>query len=86
MAGGWELRLYVAGATPASQRAIRNLGRLRERLPGCRVEIVDLYQRPERARADAIVVAPTLIRLRPLPVARFVGDLDDTTPVLECTR
>lgn len=73
----WELRLYVAGATPASQRAIRNCRRLCARdLPGRHsLEIVDLYQRPELA--DAVVVAPTLIRLAPDPVIRFVGDLSD---------
>ena len=78
------LRLYVAGNTPQSSRAIRNLKAICEANLSDRYEltVVDLYAQPERARADQIVVAPTLTRLSPLPVRRVVGDMSNTARVL----
>jgi circadian clock protein KaiB len=78
------LRLYVAGSTPQSSRAIRNLKAICEtNLPGrYALTVVDLYAQPERAREDQIVVAPTLIRQAPFPVRRIVGDLSNTDRVL----
>jgi circadian clock protein KaiB len=78
------LRLYVAGSTPQSSRAIRNLKALCEiHLPGRYVlTVVDLYAQPELAREDQIVVAPTLIRQSPRPARRIVGDLSNTDRVL----
>ena len=63
------LRLYVAGSTPQSSRAIRNLKALCEtHLPErYALTVVDLYAQPELAREDQIVVAPTLVRQSPLP-------------------
>ena len=78
------LRLYVAGSTPQSSRAIRNLKAICEtNLPGRYVlTVVDLYAQPELAREDQIVVAPTLVRQSPLPVRRVIGDLSNTGRVL----
>lgn len=80
----WRLRLYVAGATPASQRAVGNAKAVCEaHLEGhYALDVVDLYQHPDRARDDEIVAAPTLVRLRPAPVVRIVGDLGDRDRVL----
>ena len=73
----WVLRLYVAGSTPQSSRAITNLKAIcAAHLKGrYALTVVDLYQARERAREDQIVVAPTLVRLSPLPVRRLIGDL-----------
>lgn len=78
------LRLYVAGSTPQSGRAIKNLKAICEtHLRGRYVlTVVDLYAEPERAREDQIVVAPTLVRQAPLPIRRVVGDLANTARVL----
>ncbi len=78
------LRLYVAGSTPQSSRAIKNLKAIcATHLEGrYALTVVDLYAQPERAREDQIVVAPTLIRQMPLPVRRVVGDLSNTDRVL----
>jgi circadian clock protein KaiB len=78
------LRLYVAGATPLSQRAITNLTRLCEdELQGrYSLEVIDIYQRPQLAADEQIIAAPTLVRLLPEPVARVVGDLSDRAKVL----
>lgn len=75
----WELRLYVAGQTPRSLAALANLKDICEReLPGkYRIEVIDLLVHPERARADQIVVTPTLVRKRPSLLTRIVGDLSN---------
>ena len=73
------LRLFVAGTGPRSVRAISDLKLLcREYLAeGSSVEIVDIYEQPERAARDQIVAVPTLLREEPPPLRRFVGRLGD---------
>ena len=80
----WLLRLYVADDTPRSVLALANLRRICEQhLAGSyRIEVVDLLDKPERARADQIIAVPTLVRARPEPIRRIVGDLTDTGQVL----
>ena len=80
----FDLRLYVAGQSPKSIRAIENLRRVcDEHLPGrCRIEVVDLLENPELARGDEIIAVPTLVRRLPLPVRTIIGDLSDTDRVL----
>jgi circadian clock protein KaiB len=82
--GKYILRLYVAGSTPQSSRAITNLKAICETHLKDRYEltVVNLYEQQERARADQIVVAPTLVRHMPLPVRRVIGDLSQTDRVL----
>lgn len=80
----WELRLYVAGQSPRSVRAIENLRRVcDEHLAGrYRVEVIDLLVDPTLARGDEIVAVPTLVRKLPDPVRKIIGDLSDTDKVL----
>ncbi len=78
------LRLYVAGMTPRSTRAIANIkeiceGRLKGRYD---LQVIDLYQHPELAAEEQIVALPTLIRKLPQPLRRMVGDLSDLEKVL----
>lgn len=79
----WVLRLYVAGSSPRSQRAVRNLLRFCHKHLADRadVEVVDLYQQGHRAKEAQIVGAPTLIKEEPPPRLRIVGDLSDETKV-----
>jgi circadian clock protein KaiB len=78
------LRLYVAGVTPNSVRAIANLKRIcEEHLQGhYSLEVIDLYQQPELAEGDQIVAAPTLIKQLPLPLRRIIGDMSNSERVL----
>ena len=79
-----ELRLYVAGHTAKSNRALANLKALcAESLPGqCRIRVIDLLKHPQLARGDQIVAIPTLVRELPLPIRKVVGDLSNTMGVL----
>lgn len=78
------LRLYVAGQSPKSVRAIENLASVcREHLAGqYHLEVIDLLENPALARDDEIVAVPTLIRKLPEPIRRIIGDLSDTDKVL----
>ncbi len=44
--------------------------------------VVDIYQHPEQARPEQIVVAPTLVKELPEPVRRILGDLSNKERVL----
>ncbi len=80
----YHLRLFVAGTTQRSLRTINSLRRICDtRLGGqVDVEVIDIYQQPELAQLDAVVAAPTLVKLSPLPVRRIIGDLSDEARVL----
>lgn len=80
----WLLRLYVAGSTPRSQAAERNLETLCERhLAGrYRIEVIDLGEDPELAGRDGVLALPTLVRLAPGPRRKVVGDLSLENQVL----
>ena len=73
----YVLRLYVTGFTPASTRAITNLKALcEENLKGrFQVEVIDIFQQPALPRGEQILATPTLAKLLPVPVQRFIGDL-----------
>lgn len=80
----YRLRLFVAGSTVRSRRAIENLRVLcRDHLAGrVDLEVVDIYQQPELAERHQVIAAPTLLKLLPLPVRRIIGDLSETERVL----
>jgi circadian clock protein KaiB len=75
----YVLRLYVAGLTPRSTRAIANIKKICENHLNGRYDlrVIDIYQQPTLARGEQIVAVPTLIRQLPLPVRRIIGDLSD---------
>jgi circadian clock protein KaiB len=76
----YVLRLYVAGATPASQRAIESIKTLCEQhLKGrYQLDVVDVYQQPELAQGVQLVAMPTLVKVMPSPLRRFIGDMSRT--------
>jgi circadian clock protein KaiB len=80
----YALRLYVSGSTPQSTRAIANIKRLcEEHLKGrYDLEVIDLYQQPERAQGEQIIAVPTLIKRLPLPLRRLIGDLSSRERIL----
>ncbi len=80
----YVLRLYVTGSTPRSARAIQNIRAVCEReLKGrYELEVIDIYQQPDRVAQEQIVVAPTLVKNLPLPVRRLIGDLSNLDRVL----
>jgi circadian clock protein KaiB len=82
--GKYVLRLYIAGATERSRRALARARHLCDvELKGrCRLEVIDVYQQPILARNGQIVATPTLVKEFPLPVRRFIGALEDTARIV----
>lgn len=80
----YRFRLYVAGNSPKSLRAIQNLKRIcDEHLPGhYEIEIIDIYQQPELLEQEQIFAIPTLIKKLPLPLQRLIGDMTNTEEVV----
>jgi circadian clock protein KaiB len=73
------LRLFVTGITPRSLEAIEMVRRLCEdNLKGhYELEVIDLYKEPQAARENQVVAAPTLIKLLPSPVRKFIGNITE---------
>jgi circadian clock protein KaiB len=80
----YSLKLYVTGSTPASVRAIMNIKKIcEEHLQGrYDLEVIDLYQKPNLAKGEQIIAAPTLIKRLPLPLRRVIGDMSNFDRVL----
>ena len=78
------LRLYIAGTTARSTRAILNARKIcDEHLAGrYQLEVIDILQQPALARDHKIVAVPTLIRALPVPLRRIIGDLSEQDVVL----
>jgi len=78
------LRLYIAGTTPRSNRAIVNIRKIcEEHLKGrYELEVVDVMKNPSLAAGEQIIAAPTLVKKLPLPLRRFIGDLSETERIL----
>jgi circadian clock protein KaiB len=86
------LQLYVAGDGPNSLEARDNLQAFLAAAPEVvvKLEVVDVLVHPDRGLDARIVVTPTLVRTRPLPEQRIVGNLRDRiallAPMIRSTR
>lgn len=80
----FKFQLYVAGDALNSAQALVNLTALcGDYLAGRHeIEVIDVFQDPDRALAEAIYLTPTLVKLAPLPAQTIVGTLSQTQIVL----
>ncbi len=80
----YVLKLYVAGLTPASRRAILNVKEICEsNLQGrYDLQVIDIYQQPVLAEGEQIIAVPTLVKKLPTPLRKFIGDLSDRDRIL----
>ncbi len=80
----YVLRLYVAGITPKSTKAIENVKKICDEYLAGRyeLEVIDIYQQPKLAKGEQIIAAPTLIKKLPLPLRKLIGDMSDTEKFL----
>ncbi len=84
MTSVYVLTLYVTGQSARSQCAVANLRSVCEGLrETCELTIVDVLERPQVAEDERILATPTLIRHRPLPLRRVIGDLSDPERVMQ---
>jgi circadian clock protein KaiB len=80
----YELRLYIAGQTPKSVTALKNISKYcKEHLDGkYSIEVIDLLKNPQLAAGDQIFAIPTLVRKVPVPIRKIIGDLSNEEKVL----
>ena len=78
------LKLFVTGASPNSLRAIANIKHICDtHLAGSyNLEIIDVYQQPMMAQAEQVIALPMLVKSKPLPFKKLIGDMSDTGRVL----
>ncbi len=78
------LKLYIAGNTPNSMRALNTLREiLKKDFKGVyALKVIDVLKSPQLAEEDKILATPTLSKLLPPPVRRIIGDLSDRERVL----
>lgn len=79
----YVLRLYVTGMTPQSTEAVACVKQVCESLLAghYQLEVVDLYEHPERAIKEQVLASPTLVKEQPLPLRRLIGNLQDAERV-----
>ncbi len=78
------LSLFVTDATPRCRNAIVSIRRIcEERLKGrYALKVVDICRQPAQAKVADIVAVPTLLKQKPLPLRKIIGDLSNTERVL----
>jgi circadian clock protein KaiB len=80
----YVLKLYVAGNTPNSVRALKTLKNILEKeFQGIyALKVIDVLKNPQAAEEDKILATPTLSKILPPPVRKIIGDLTDRERVL----
>jgi circadian clock protein KaiB len=80
----YVLKLYVAGNTPNSVRALKTLKNILEQeFQGVyALKVIDVLKNPQLAEEDKILATPTLAKVLPPPVRKIIGDLSDREKVL----
>ncbi len=80
----YVLKLYVAGDTPSSKKALMTLKAiLEESFEGIyALKVIDVKENPQLAEEDKIMATPTLSKVLPPPVRKMIGDLSDREKVL----
>jgi circadian clock protein KaiB len=79
----FTLQLYISGATQHSTSAVRNIKQICEKYiaGNYSLKIIDIYQQPSLAEEMGIIATPTLVKVKPLPVRRLIGDMSDVKAV-----
>ncbi|QEQ00874.1 circadian clock protein KaiB [Thermosynechococcus sp. QKsg1] len=80
----YVLKLYVAGNTANSVRALKTLNNILEKeFKGVyALKVIDVLKNPQLAEEDKILATPTLAKVLPPPVRRIIGDLSNREKVL----
>jgi circadian clock protein KaiB len=75
----------VSSASQYAHTAVRNCEQVLARVDGSQVrfEVVDVSQQPHRAEAERVVYTPMLVKRLPLPRVYVLGDLSNTSALLD---
>lgn len=77
----YVLRLYIAGASDRSRKAVIRARELCEAQlkDNYELQVIDVYQQPILARDGQILATPTLVRELPSPMRWLIGNLANTS-------
>ncbi|WNK00392.1 circadian clock KaiB family protein [Thalassospiraceae bacterium LMO-JJ14] len=78
--GHLQLEIYIAGNTPAGERAIANIHKMCEEIcvvGAYEIKIINIHENPKAAEAHNIMATPTIVRRSPQPVMSITGDMND---------
>ena len=79
-----ELRLYLSSRSSSGAAVVDTVRSVTDRLPSAAVklEVVDVFEDPGRAKRDRVIATPTLIKVQPAPELRLIGSIADPDAVL----
>ncbi len=80
----YKLKLFIAGITPGSIRAIENVKDLCNKYIDGKydLEVIDIFQQRSKVKDMDIIAVPTLIRTSPEPERRIIGDMTDIKEII----
>jgi circadian clock protein KaiB len=80
----YTLKLFVIGMSLGSIRAIENIKEICEEFLKGRydLEIIDIHLNPNSMFENDIIASPTLIKSKPAPRKKLIGDLSNRKKVL----
>jgi len=81
----YVLRLFISGASSNSVKAVNNIKQIFEGhiKNNYILEVIDVHQQQNLAEKEQLIALPMLIRKKPLPERKLIGDMSDTKKVLK---
>ena len=78
-------RIFVAGDSPTSLKALRNWKNLESRsgMESVRLEVIDVMERPQEALDFRVLATPTLVLVGGRRTLRCMGTLEDGDYVMD---
>lgn len=80
-----EFLLFIAGESPQSNKAVHSFEELQKSFshPDAHFKIVDIFKEPQLAEEFKVLATPTLIRIKPHPSFRLIGDFSNINQLAE---
>ncbi|MFW5823027.1 MAG: circadian clock KaiB family protein [Tangfeifania sp.] len=84
----YYFKLFIAGMNSGSFHAIENVREICDTYlsDGYDLEVIDIYQQRQLLKDMNIIAVPTLVRVKPAPEVRIIGDMlnkKEITKILE---
>jgi len=78
------LKLFIAGNTPNSLKAVENTKSFCEKYLQGRyaLDVIDIYQQPLLLMEEQVVAVPMLIKKLPKPIRKMIGNASNIEKVL----
>jgi circadian clock protein KaiB len=82
---GYVMRLFVSNMGSGTERILRDLHLLLEQTlkQPYTLKVIDIHKHPDLAELDQVAATPTLLKVWPPPTRRIVGNLEDTSRIIE---